>query len=165
MSYTNRTFYFNKKFSSIKPGDFRHKSLIMKWRVCHTDTIKIQLLLRLFSFSYSVQLSLQQECIPAGCVPPAHWPWGSIPTRGGLPARGVPAQGVYLPGGVPARGCTCQGNIPAGTPLPCGQNSWHTLLKILPCPNFVASGKNVLITELTVSGTQCTKHSCVQQLC
>ena len=22
----------------------------------------------------------------------------------------------------------------------CGQNSWHTLLKILPCPNFVAGG-------------------------
>ena len=24
---------------------------------------------------------------------------------------------------------------------PCGQNCWHTLLKILPCPNFVAGGK------------------------
>ena len=24
----------------------------------------------------------------------------------------------------------------------CGQNSWHTLLKILPCPNFVAGGNN-----------------------
>ena len=29
-------------------------------------------------------------------------------------------------------------------PLPCGQNSWHTLLKILPCPNFVADGNNLL---------------------
>ena len=27
------------------------------------------------------------------------------------------------------------------TPLPHGQNSWHMLLKILPCPNFVAGGK------------------------
>ena len=26
-------------------------------------------------------------------------------------------------------------------PLLCGQNTWHTLLKILPCPNFVAGGK------------------------
>ena len=25
---------------------------------------------------------------------------------------------------------------------PPGQNCWHTLLKILPCPNFVAGGKN-----------------------
>ena len=24
----------------------------------------------------------------------------------------------------------------------CGQNSWHALLKILPCPNFVAGGNN-----------------------
>ena len=23
----------------------------------------------------------------------------------------------------------------------CGQNSWHTLLKILPCPNFIAGSK------------------------
>ena len=23
---------------------------------------------------------------------------------------------------------------------PCGQNSWHMLLKIIPCPNFVAGG-------------------------
>ena len=29
-----------------------------------------------------------------------------------------------------------------GRPTPPGQNSWHTLLKILPCPNFVADGNN-----------------------
>ena len=27
-------------------------------------------------------------------------------------------------------------------PSPPGQNSWDTLLKILPCPNFIAGGKN-----------------------
>ena len=32
---------------------------------------------------------------------------------------------------------------PRTRPTPtCGQNSWHTLLKILPWPNFVAAGKN-----------------------
>ena len=30
----------------------------------------------------------------------------------------------------------------AGTETPCGQNSWHTLLKTLPCRNFVAGGNN-----------------------
>ena len=36
-----------------------------------------------------------------------------------------------------SRECTCP-----GTPPPCEQISWHTLLKILPCPNFLAGGKN-----------------------
>ena len=31
---------------------------------------------------------------------------------------------------------------PAMHASPCWQNSWHTLLKILPCPNFVAGGNN-----------------------
>ena len=61
-------------------------------------------------------------------------------------------------GGVPAWGCTCpgqvylpRGNFPRGVYLPGGvylprgylpryspreQNSWHTLLKILPCPKL-----------------------------
>ena len=39
-------------------------------------------------------------------------------------------------------------NLPPGvgleTPPPptCEQNSWHTFLKILPCPNFVVGGNN-----------------------
>ena len=46
---------------------------------------------------------------------------------GGL-LRGVPASGH---GGYPS--------MQWGRP-PCEQNSWHTLLKILPCPHFVAGG-------------------------
>ena len=61
---------------------------------------------------------------------------------------GVPAQGVYLPGGsgvpaqggVPVQGGTCPGRVylPGGylPASPHGQNSWHTLLKILPCPKL-----------------------------
>ena len=94
---------------------------------------------------------------------------GGVPAWGVYLPRGMSLPGgVYLPGGVPARGCTCQrGTCPGegGTPAqggvctcwgvylprrmhlpryspPCEQNSWHTLLKILPCPNFVAGGKN-----------------------
>ena len=36
----------------------------------------------------------------------------------------------------------CCPYLPACTAPECEQNSWHTLLKILPCPNFVAGGKN-----------------------
>ena len=63
---------------------------------------------------------------------------GGVPA-GGVPAWGVPARGytwggemVYLPGGVPARRVYLPGGYTLpGTP-PHGQNSWHTLLKILP---------------------------------
>ena len=63
----------------------------------------------------------KQECIPVGCVPPAHWPWrGEVPAWGlnlprglYLPTGGVPAQEVYCLGGVPAWGwgCTCLGGV------------------------------------------------------
>ena len=82
------------------------------------------------------------------------WHGGCTFLGGGVPARGVylprgctclggvPAWGVSAGGGVPARG---MGYLPGGVYLPRysprGQNSWHTLLKILPCPNFVAGGK------------------------
>ena len=66
-----------------------------------------------------------------------------------------PLRGVSTPGGMfTQRGCL----LPWGCLLgevsaqitPRGQNSWHTLLKILPCPNFVAGGKNewILPVEL-----------------
>ena len=93
---------------------------------------------------------LSGGCTCLGCT----CPWvpaqeGVLP--GGVPARGCTCQGVsvwgvYLPrgvpawGGEPARGCTCHGRcICPGTP-PREQNSLHTPLKILPCPNFVAGG-------------------------
>ena len=50
----------------------------------------------------------------------------------------------------PAMHAPCHACPPPRTPLPChacpcpGQNSWHTLLKISPCPNFFAGGKNLL---------------------
>ena len=70
--------------------------------------------------------------------------------RGGcLLLGGVCSGGCLLPGGcllwggllwgVSALGGVC---IPACTEAdpPCVQNSWHTLVKILPWPNFVAAG-------------------------
>ena len=48
---------------------------------------------------------------------------------GRVSVRGVSACRGCLPGGCLPRGCT--------PPPPCGQNSWHTLMKTLPCRNFV----------------------------
>ena len=73
--------------------------------------------------------------------------WGGLPAWSGgvcLPGRGglVPG-GVCLPG--PGGGSGARGVYPSmhwgrQPPPPCGQNSWHTLVKILPWPNFVAAG-------------------------
>ena len=79
----------------------------------------------------------QQECIPVGCVPPAHWPYFVVsathvphplphpPTMHTCPpAMHTPCHTRPLPPPHHAR------------PNPFGQNSWHTLLKILPCPKL-----------------------------
>ena len=68
----------------------------------------------------------EQECIPIGCVPSAAVAvcWG-----GGVSARWE----------VPTRGGGVYPSMHWGR-HPRGQNSWHTLLKILPCRNFVADG-------------------------
>ena len=70
--------------------------------------------------------------------------------RGGvcLWSQGGGSAHVCVWGGVPASG---QGGCSRGisqhalgqtTSPPREQNSWHALLKILPCPNFVAGGNN-----------------------
>ena len=89
---------------------------------------------------------IQEDCIPVGCVPPACCPYlpactvPRVSGRGGaVPGRG----GAWSRGGVWSRRGEVYPSMQWGRPPPpCGQNSWHTLLKILPCPNFVAGGKN-----------------------
>ena len=68
---------------------------------------------------------------------------------GGLLAGGSPCQGgvSFTSGGLLARGvCLPEGGLLAGgggsDRAPHGQNSWHMLLKILPCPNFVVGGND-----------------------
>ena len=68
-------------------------------------------------------------------------------TMGGVPTRvecTYPG-GVYLSGG-----CTSLDRVylPRYSPSPCGQIPWHTLLKILPCSNFVAGGNKCDVLEL-----------------
>ena len=100
-----------------------------------------------------------QVCIQVGCVPPActasgEWGvcWGGGISRGsGVSAPGgvfwgvgcAPGGGVLFGGGVDGSASRTGGCIPAcnGADAPhCEQNCWHKLLKILPCPNFVAGG-------------------------
>ena len=94
----------------------------------------------------------KQECIPVWCLPSAAV---AVYLGGG----GVYPACVCLGGGVSVQGCVCLGGLSSQggclpregcgvsqhplrqtPPPPRGQNSWHTLLKILPCRNFVADG-------------------------
>ena len=57
------------------------------------------------------------------------YPGGCLPRGGG---------GCLPRGCLPRAVCVTEADIPS----PCGQNSLYTLVKILPCSNFVADGKN-----------------------
>ena len=78
-----------------------------------------------------LDLILKQECIPVGCVPPAAVTVGGIgfhqvpPPPTSPPQDQAPPPRPYPPG-----------TGPPGTRHPRGQNSWHTLLKILTCPKL-----------------------------
>ena len=67
-----------------------------------------------------IKMLPKQECIPAGCVPAACWPY-PIVLGGRLPTHPPPVMHAGKP-----------------TPLsPCGQKEWQMLVKTLPCPSFV----------------------------
>ena len=88
---------------------------------------------------------------PPGCepgdTPPQVWPWRPPQARSlNFPPGCGPGdlQGIlgYHHPWRPARHAGIPPAMHAGIPPPlCEQNSWHMLLKILPCPNFFAGGK------------------------
>ena len=53
----------------------------------------------------------KQECIPVGCVPPAHWPYPIVSWGGCLPKGGVCPGDVYLGGCLP-KGCVYLEGVP-----------------------------------------------------
>ena len=56
----------------------------------------------------------------------------ALKNKGAVCSGGVPDPGeVSAP-----RGCLFRGGVPGQVLPPRGQNSWHTLLKILPCPKL-----------------------------
>ena len=109
-------------------------------------------------------------CMPLPCMPPAmHAPCHACPAP---PCHTCPSHacrlpctppGLYAPNHAwpPCHACPLPYRLPhhvyppamhaplPGMPLH-GQNSWHTLLKILPCPNFVAGGKNNKLAPSTL---------------
>ena len=86
--------------------------------------------------------SIKQECIPVGCVPPAHWPY----PRGGV-CLGVSVQGVSA-GRVSARGGLPWGCLPGGVPCDLSHNafdvicmmSFHQLRLITSITAYIAFG-------------------------
>ena len=104
----------------------------------------------------------KQECIPVGCVPSAAVAicWGvclpmggSLPggvcPRGVCPERGVSVQGDVRPGGVCPWGVCPGGCLPKGVSFQrgeCLRTEWHMPVKTLPWRNYVADGKNTLLS-------------------
>ena len=91
---------------------------------------------------------LPYHACPVGCEPLTHWPYlvlGGVhathatPHHTHPPVMHAPCHACPLPCMPPAMHAPCH----TSPPSPRRQNSWHTLLKILPYLNFVAGGKNV----------------------
>ena len=129
-------------------------------------------------------------CMPQPCMPPAihaplcqacppakHAPCHACPpaTHAPLPCM-LPTMHAPLPCTPPCHACPPAMHSPlTHTPpamhaphhacppamhTPCGQNSWHTFVKILPCRNFVAGGKN-LQCEVGIPSLKCQHiHNC-----
>ena len=113
-----------------------------------------------------------QECIPVGCVPPAHW-LHLVVSAGGCACRGVHAWGVACvlgwhacPGGM----CACPGGheCPGGMPcMPPVDRFLDTRLwkHYLPATT-VAGGKYVTAGQCTVSASvySCPSHYILLQI-
>ena len=101
---------------------FYAKLEMIKWYAIHFAGNR-----RLAKYFPLICFQGEQECIPVGWVPSA---------------------AVTVCWGVSAWGCILRGPVSQHalrqTPPP-GKNSWHTLVKILPCRNFVADGNRVFL--------------------
>ena len=86
---------------------------------------------------------------PRGCLLMGGVCSQGVSALGGVCSWGSALGGVYSEGGVCYGGESAPGGVYPSMhwgrhPPPQGQNSWHTLVKILPWPNFVAAGNNLL---------------------
>ena len=92
-----------------------------------------------------IEINYEQECIPVGCVPSA-----AVAVRGGLHQAPPPSR--HPPGAGTPPGTRPPG---PGTPPTCGQNSWHTLLKILPCPKIRLHAVINVYSHVTLESPVC----------
>ena len=121
----------------------------------------------------------KHECIPVGCIPPAHWLHLVVVGRGVCATHILlpctlpfmpPAMHTPLPCMPPATHaplpCTppCHACPHHAGPLPCmshhGQNSWYMLLKTLPSRNLVVGGKNCVKEVIPASNVLCKTPRC-----
>ena len=82
--------------------------------------------------------NIKQVCIPVGCVPPACWLY--LPACNAKKGCLLPERGCLLLGG----GVWYSSMHWDRPPTPPVNRILDTLLKILPCPNFVAGGNYAL---------------------
>ena len=82
----------------------------------------------------------KQECIPVGCIPPT-----AVAITGGSPHPPPPWEQAPPPReqAPPQEQGPRSRHPPGPDPPTCGQNSWHTLLKILPCPKLRLRAVNI----------------------
>ena len=71
-----------------------------------------------------------------------------------LCSRGVSASGPWGVSASVPRGCVCIPACNGADTTPCGQKFSHTLLKILPCPNFIAVGNKTVSLLLYIYVSQ-----------
>ena len=82
---------------------------------------------------YAFNFKKCHTCLPPGMRPTTHSPYHACPQSCMPPIMHAPHHSCPLP---------CYPLCHASPP-PRWQNSWHTLVKILPCHNFVAGGNEV----------------------
>ena len=141
----------------------------IKYKICSLSN-EINAINRAINF----QIYSQQECIPVGCVPPAHWPYATRMA----PAMHAPHHACHpCHTHSSAMYSLCHAHpramhAPPATPPamhapyhapPRGQNSWHTLLKILPCPDFLAGSNGYVLVIYLAVNSHCigwSKYTC-----
>ena len=148
----------------MRHSDVKNKIISHCWKKFEGNSTIVEITLS--RWEHFKQECIPVGCVPAAHWPYAavYFPggvclvWGGLLLRGGLPGPGGCLPGL---GGSPwSAGGVCLAGpggllLPEGSAWlvrrwgipPCteadpphGQNSWHTLVKILPWPNFIAAG-------------------------
>ena len=128
---------------------------------------------------FALRSIFKQDCIPVGCVPPAHWPylpacsargrgvsaWGGVCSQGGAPGPGgvcsggggVCSGGMSAPRGV----CLLRGGVPGpggylvrySPPV-----DRHTPVNILPCPKLRLRAVKIWLLQMHLFQDLFRKH-------
>ena len=92
----------------------------------------------------------EQECIPVGCVPAAHWLYAGVCFWGVSAPGGGGVGGVSAPRRVSAWGCLLLGGLPGGSLLWGGVVSQHALRQTPPVNRMTDTSKNITLATTSV---------------